>query len=63
MAGKPPGVEVRVPVLQWLVQEGGVPVGPEALGRALEAGREQLLGGEAVMWLEGMARGAGVGAE
>ncbi len=53
----------EVPMLQWLVEEGGVPVGPEVVAKALEAAREHRLGGEAVAWLEGLARGAGAGAE
>ncbi len=53
----------EVPMLQWLVEEGGVPVGPEAVGKALEAARKQRLGGEAVAWLEGPVRGVGAGAE
>ncbi len=59
VAGKPTGRVVWVPMLQWLVEEGGVPVDPEALCEALEAARDHELGREVVAWLKGLACGAG----
>lgn len=59
LAGKPRDKVVWVSMLQWLVEEGGVPVGSEAVGEALEAARDCELGREVVAWLQGLACGAG----
>ncbi len=59
ISAKPWSEDVRVPMLQWLVQEGGVPVGPEALGKALAAAEKQRVGREVVAWLQGLVPGTG----
>lgn len=56
---KPWGQKVSMAMLQWLVEGGGVPVGPEAVRKALEAARKQQVGGEIMAWLESLVCGEG----
>ncbi len=51
--------EVCVSMLRWLVEDGGVPVSPEAVRKALEAARKEHVGWEIVAWLESLVRGEG----